>query len=96
MKYRLVTAIFAAALLTGCASTEQDRRAGTGALIGAGAGALIGQAIGGNTGATLVGAAAGGIAGAAIGTATTPAGQRNGDLCRYRDVNGNIYRAPCR
>ncbi|RFC63283.1 glycine zipper 2TM domain-containing protein [Mesorhizobium denitrificans] len=96
MKYSVVTALLAAALLTGCASTEQDRRAGTGALIGAGAGALIGQAIGGNTGATVVGAAAGGIAGAAIGAATTPAGQRNGDLCRYRDQYGRIYRAPCR
>lgn len=96
MKYQLVIAALAAALLSGCASTEQDRRAGTGALIGAGVGALAGQAIGGNTASTVVGAAAGGIAGAAIGTATTPPGQRNGDLCRYRDRYGNIYRAPCR
>lgn len=96
MKYRTIALLMAAALLSGCAATEQDRRAGTGALIGAGAGALIGQAIGGNTAATVVGAAAGGIAGAAIGTATTPAGQRNGDLCRYRDPYGRIYRAPCR
>ncbi|MBX3596680.1 MAG: glycine zipper 2TM domain-containing protein [Rhizobiaceae bacterium] len=95
MKLRTVVLISAAIALAGCASTEQDRRAGTGALIGAGVGALAGQAIGGNTASTVVGAAAGGIAGAAIGTATTPAGQRNGDLCRYRDRYGNIYRAPC-
>lgn len=96
MKLHIATALIAVSLLAGCASSEQDRRAGTGALIGAGVGALAGQAIGGNTAATVVGAAAGGIAGAAIGTATTPAGQRNGDLCRYRDQYGRIYTAPCR
>lgn len=95
MKKSIVIATLGLALLAGCASTEQDRRAGTGAVIGAGTGALIGQALGRNTASTVVGAAVGGIAGAAIGTATTPAGQRNGDLCRYRDANGRIYRAPC-
>lgn len=89
-----IAAIFAAATLAGCA-TEQDRRAGTGALVGAGVGALAGQAIGGNTEATLIGAAVGGLAGAAVGTATTPRGQRNGDMCRYRDRNGRIFTAPC-
>ena len=84
------------ATLTGCAATEQDRRAGTGMAIGAAGGALVGQAVGGNTTSTVVGAAAGGIAGAAIGAATTPAGSRNGDMCQFRDPYGRIITAPCR
>ena len=96
MKLKIASAFIAVSLLAGCGSTEQDRRAATGGLIGAGVGALAGQAIGGNTTSTLVGAAAGGIGGAAIGAATTPAGARNGDLCRYRDQYGRVYRAPCR
>jgi len=95
MKFRIAIALMSAALLSACAATEQDRRAGTGMAIGAGTGALVGQAVGGNTASTVVGAAAGGIAGAAIGAATTPAGQRNGDMCRFRDPYGRIFEAPC-
>ena len=83
-------ALVAAALVAGCASSEQDRRAGTGALVGAAGGALVGQAVGRNTKSTIVGAGVGALAGAAVGTATTPAGSRNGDLCRYQDSQGRI------
>ncbi|TKT81493.1 glycine zipper 2TM domain-containing protein [Aquamicrobium sp. LC103] len=80
--------------LAGCASSEQEQRAGTGALIGAAGGALAGQALGRNTQSTLVGAAGGALLGAAVGTATTP--QRRGqDMCRYQAPNGSIYTAPC-
>jgi hypothetical protein len=87
---------FASALicvsLSGCATSEQDRRAGTGALIGGGAGALAGQAIGGNTGATIVGAGAGALLGAVLGTASTP---RATGYCRYQRPDGSIYTARC-
>jgi hypothetical protein len=89
-------ALVATALVAACASSEQDRRAGTGALVGAAGGALVGQAVGRNTESTLVGAGVGALAGAAVGTATTPTGSRNGDLCRYQDSQGRIYTAPCR
>lgn len=79
--------------LAGCASTEQEQRAGTGALIGAGAGALAGQAIGGNTRSTVIGAAGGALLGAAVGTATTP--RRGEEMCRYRGSDGRIYIARC-
>jgi uncharacterized protein YcfJ len=80
--------------LAGCAATEQEQRAGTGALIGAGAGALVGQAAGGNTRSTVAGAAGGALLGAAAGALTTP--QRRGEeLCRYRARDGRIYTAPC-
>lgn len=89
-------AAFVAALLcvslAGCAATEQEQRAGTGALIGAGVGALAGQAIGGNTGATVVGAGAGALLGAVAGTASTP---RSTEYCRYRRPDGTIYTARC-
>ncbi|WP_051131380.1 YMGG-like glycine zipper-containing protein [Pseudaminobacter salicylatoxidans] len=89
-----VVATLAASLLAGCASSEQQQRAGTGALLGAGAGALVGQAAGRNTKSTVVGAAAGALLGAAVGTATTP--QRRGEeMCRYRAPDGRIYTAPC-
>lgn len=88
-------ALVATALLAGCASSEQERRAGTGALVGAAGGALVGQAVGRNTRSTLVGAGVGALAGAAVGTATTPAGSRNGDLCQYRDAQGRIFTAQC-
>lgn len=80
------------AVLAGCAATEQEQRAGTGALIGAGAGALAGQAIGGNTRSTVVGAGAGALLGAVIGTASSPQGTR---YCRYQRNDGSIYTAPC-
>ncbi len=91
-----IAATLAASLLAGCASSEQQQRAGTGALLGAGAGALVGQAAGRNTKSTVVGAAAGALLGAAVGTATTPQGQGRGqDMCRYRASDGRIYTAPC-
>jgi len=94
MKFRIAIALMSAALLSACAA-DQGQRAGAGMAIGAGTGALAGQAIGRNTVSTVVGAAAGGIAGAAIGAASTPAGNRNGDMCRFRDPYGRIFEAPC-
>jgi outer membrane lipoprotein SlyB len=95
MKHRKV-AIVASALLAvsvaGCATSEQDRRAGTGALVGAGVGALAGQAIGGNTTSTVVGAGAGALLGAVVGTATTPQGP---EYCRFRRPDGSIFVARC-
>lgn len=78
--------------LGGCATSEQDRRAGTGALLGGGVGALAGQAIGGNTGATVAGAAGGALLGAVVGTASTP---RSTEYCRYQRPDGSIYTARC-
>ena len=74
-----LTAIAVSALLAlsvaGCATSEQNQRAGTGALIGGGVGALAGQALGHDTKSTVVGAAGGALLGAAHGTPTTPIGQ---------------------
>ena len=78
--------------LAGCAATEQEQRAGTGALIGAGAGALAGQAIGGNTRSTVAGAGAGALLGAVVGTASTP---RSPNYCRFQRRDGTIYTARC-
>ena len=88
----IITSLLLSAAMAGCAATEQEQRAGTGALIGAGAGALAGQAIGGNTKSTVVGAGAGALLGAVVGTATTP---RSSQYCRYRRSDGAIYTAPC-
>ncbi|MFI0847255.1 glycine zipper 2TM domain-containing protein [Mesorhizobium sp. IMUNJ 23232] len=88
----IITAALLAVLLAGCAATEQEQRAGTGALIGAGAGALAGQAIGRNTASTVVGAGAGALLGAVVGTATTP---QSSQYCRYRRPDGTIYTARC-
>jgi Glycine zipper 2TM domain len=95
MDYRkIVAATLVATALAGCAATEQQQRAGTGALLGAGAGALAGQVLGRDTKSTVIGAAGGALLGAAVGTATTP--QRRGEeLCRYRGADGSIYTAPC-
>lgn len=97
MKIRFA-AIAATALLAftiaGCETSEQNQRAGTGALIGAGAGALAGQALGRDTKSTVIGAGAGALLGAAVGTATTPRGG-NENLCRYQRPDGSIYNAPC-
>lgn len=78
--------------LAGCAQTEGQQRAGTGALIGGAGGALVGQAIGGNTKSTVIGAASGALLGAVVGSATTPRGQ---EMCRYQARDGRIYTAPC-
>ena len=88
-----IAATLMALALAGCATSEQEQRAGTGALIGAGAGALAGQAIGRDTKSTIVGAGAGALLGAAIGTATTP--RRGEEMCRYRGSDGRVYVARC-
>lgn len=87
----IISLLFSAAL-AGCAATEQEQRAGTGALIGAGTGALLGQAIGGNTKSTVVGAGAGALLGAVVGTASAP---QSSGYCRYRRADGTIYTARC-
>ncbi len=89
-----VVVVAAGTLLSACATNEQDRRAGTGAVVGAGVGAVAGQAIGRNTRSTVGGAAGGALLGAVVGTASTPAADRN--HCRYRRSDGTIYIAPCR
>ena len=78
--------------LMGCAATEQEQRAGTGALVGAGVGALAGQAIGRDTRSTVVGAGAGALLGAVVGTASTP---RSTEYCRFQRPDGTIYTARC-
>ena len=79
-------------VLAGCAATEREQRAGTGALVGAGVGALAGQAIGGNTRSTVAGAGAGALLGAVVGTASTPQSER---YCRFQRSDGTIYTARC-
>ncbi|MEP9399293.1 glycine zipper domain-containing protein [Mesorhizobium sp. KR2-14] len=96
MKLFKITTVVAllAMVLAGCASTEREQRAGTGALIGAAGGALVGQALGRNTTSTVVGAAGGALLGAAVGNMTTP--KRGGEeMCRYRAHDGRVYTAPC-
>lgn len=88
-----ILAVTATAMLSGCATNEQDRRAGTGAVVGAGVGAVAGQAIGQNTRSTVGGAAGGALLGAVVGTASTPSKDRNS--CRYRRSDGTIFIAPC-
>ena len=88
----IVLAAALVAALAGCANTEQQQRAGTGALLGAAGGALAGQAIGRDTKSTVIGAGAGALLGAAVGTATAPRGQ---EMCRYRAADGRVYTAPC-
>jgi uncharacterized protein YcfJ len=90
-KVAIVASTLLAMSLAACATSEQEQRAGTGALVGAGVGALAGQAIGGNTKSTVVGAGAGALLGAAVGTATTPRPQ----YCQYRRSDGSIYTARC-
>jgi outer membrane lipoprotein SlyB len=89
----IIAATLTALALAGCETSEQQQRAGTGALIGAGAGALAGQAIGRDTRSTVIGAGAGALLGAAVGTATTP--RRGEEMCRYRGSDGRIYVARC-
>lgn len=91
---RLIVAALAALTLAGCAQTESQQRAGTGALIGGAGGALVGQAIGGNTESTLIGAAGGALLGAVVGSSTVPK-RRGEEMCRYRDRRGREYVAPC-
>lgn len=89
-----VAAVILSAALAGCAQTESQQRATTGALVGGAGGAIVGQMIGGNTKGTVIGAASGALLGAVAGSATTPqpSGQQ---MCRYRATDGRIYTAPC-
>ncbi|MGX9118132.1 YMGG-like glycine zipper-containing protein [Mesorhizobium sp. BHbsci] len=92
--YKSIAALLVTAALAGCAQTEGQQRATTGALVGGAGGALVGQALGRDTKSTVIGAASGALLGAVVGSATTP--QRRGEqLCRYRDRYGRIYTAPC-
>jgi uncharacterized protein YcfJ len=92
--HKAFAAILMTAALAGCAQTEGEQRAGTGALIGGVGGALVGQALGGDTRSTVVGAGAGALLGAVVGSATTPK-RRGEEMCRYQSRNGRIYTAPC-
>ncbi|CAH2395916.1 MULTISPECIES: YMGG-like glycine zipper-containing protein [Mesorhizobium] len=92
--YKAIAALLVTAALAGCAQTEGQQRATTGALVGGAGGALVGQALGRDTKSTVIGAASGALLGAVVGSATTP--QRRGEqLCRYQDRYGRIYTAPC-
>jgi hypothetical protein len=93
-KSTAIAAALMTAVLAGCAQTEGEQRATTGALVGGAGGALVGQAIGGNAQSTVIGAASGALLGAVVGSATTPQ-RRGGQLCRYQDRYGRIYTAPC-
>ncbi|TIU87729.1 MAG: hypothetical protein E5W01_13570 [Mesorhizobium sp.] len=85
--HKTIAALLVTAALAGCAQTEGQQRATTGALVG-------GQALGRDTKSTVIGAASGALLGAVVGSATTP--QRRGEqLCRYQDRYGRIYTAPC-
>ncbi|EDQ32030.1 hypothetical protein HPDFL43_02934 [Hoeflea phototrophica DFL-43] len=89
MKRILISTLAALSLLAAAGCTTTEKRAGTGAVVGAGTGALIAAATGSSSRGVATGALIGGAAGALIGAATTP-GQ-----CRYRDANGNVYEAAC-
>lgn len=87
---RIIASIFAVLMLVaaaGCTTTE--KRAGTGAVLGAGTGALVAAATGSSGAGIATGALIGGAAGALIGAATTPG------RCLYRDRYGNVYEANC-
>ncbi len=93
--HKAIAAVLVTAALAGCAQTEGQQRAGTGALIGGAGGALVGQAIGGNTKSTVIGAAGGALLGAVIGVGHHPQQPRGEQMCRYQDRYGRIYTAPC-
>jgi outer membrane lipoprotein SlyB len=96
-KNRLIAfAALAAMALAGCAQTESQQRAGTGALIGGAGGALVGQAIGRDTKSTMIGAASGALLGAVVGSSTAPKSRDDDRMCRYRDYKtGRVFVAPC-
>ena len=52
--HKAMVAALMTAVLAGCAKTEGQQRATTGALVGGAGGALVGQAIGGNTQSTVI------------------------------------------
>lgn len=89
MKNTVISTLAAVCLLAAAGCTTTEKRAGTGAVVGAGTGALVAAATGSGTRGVATGALIGGAAGALIGAATTP-GQ-----CRYRDAVGRVYEAAC-
>lgn len=64
---KLVLVTLVAATLSGCATDDPNKKAKTGAAIGAAAGALIGYAVDDGTGGVVAGAAVGALAGAGVG-----------------------------
>src|SRR5690554_2963945 len=64
---KLVLATLVAAVLSGCATDDPNKRTKTGAAIGAAAGALLGYAVDDGTGGVVAGAAVGALAGAGVG-----------------------------
>lgn len=87
---RIIASIIAAlALIVAAGCTTTEKRAGTGAVLGAGTGALVAAATGSSGAGVATGALIGGAAGALIGAATTPG------RCLYRDRYGNTYEADC-
>lgn len=64
-KFVLVTLM--ATALSGCATDDPNKKAKTGAAVGAAAGALLGYAVDDGTGGVVAGAAVGALAGAGVG-----------------------------
>lgn len=93
-KLAVAAAMMLSVAVAGCAQTESQQRAATGAVIGGAGGALVGQAIGGNTKGTVIGAASGALLGAVVGSSTAPK-RRGEEMCRYRASDGRIFTAPC-
>jgi len=85
----VLSTLAAVSLLAAAGCTTTEKRAGTGAAVGAGTGALIAAATGSSGRGVATGALIGGAAGALIGAATTPG------MCRYRDAYGRVYEAAC-
>jgi outer membrane protein OmpA-like peptidoglycan-associated protein len=64
---KLVLVTLVATALSGCATDDPNKKAKTGAAIGAAAGALLGYAVDDGTGGVVAGAAVGALAGAGVG-----------------------------
>lgn len=64
---KIVLATLMATALAGCATDDPNKKAKTGAAIGAAAGALVGYAVDDGTGGVLAGAAVGALAGGGVG-----------------------------
>ena len=88
MRISILVVGAAALALAGC-QTTQDRRAGTGALIGGATGAVIGGAAGGTAGSAVAGGVIGAATGAIIGAATTPR------YCDAQTSSGRWIRVRC-
>lgn len=64
---RLILVTLMATAMAGCATDDPNKRAKTGAAVGAAAGALLGYAVDDGTGGVVAGAAVGALAGAGVG-----------------------------